>query len=370
MKKTVLALAALAAVSTSALAQSSVTIYGVLDASLENVKGEDSVTRVSSDNFNSSRIGFRGIEDLGGGLKGKFTLESAVNVDTGGSGSGNFWGRSAWVGLEGGFGEVRIGRQDSLIGALAGNTNILGAQPYDDLAIANTFSGSGSEYRRVNNAITYFLPKFVDGLSLAAQYATRANGEEVADSDDGKAWGLSAQYLAGPFGIGAGYINVDRQSVPATPGVGATTDTGWLAFASYDFGAAKLTGYYEQDDREAFDAAPDYDKRKVYGIKVGVPFGDAFSLSAGVSKVDGAQFVKDREATIVAIKGVYTLSKRTALYALFTNVANDSDVDTLGGLNVSGVAARTSAAVPGNGSVAVGQDSTGRAFAIGVRHSF
>lgn len=359
MKKTVLALATLAALSGTAFAQSSVTIYGVLDASLENVKGEDSVTRVSSDNFNSSRIGFRGIEDLGGGLKGKFTLESPVTVDTGGNGTGTFWSRSAWVGLEGGFGELRIGRQDSLIGALAGNTNILGAQPYDDLAIANTFSGSGSEYRRVNNGITYFLPKFVDGLSLAAQYSTAAKGEEVAGDSTGKTWGLSAQYLAGPFGIGAGYVNAKANDA-------GDKDIGWLAFASYDFGAAKLTGYYEQDDREAFDGLAAYDKRKVYGVKVGVPFGDAFSLSAGVSKVDGAQFTKDREATIVAIKGVYTLSKRTALYALFTNVANDSDVDTLGGLNVAGVNASGSS----NGAAAVGQDSTGRAFAIGVRHSF
>ena len=362
MKKTVLALAALAAVSTSALAQSSVTIYGVLDASLESVKGEDSVTRVSSDNFNSSRIGFRGIEDLGGGLKAKFTLESPVTVDTGGNGSGTFWSRSAWVGLEGGFGELRIGRQDSLIGAIAGNTNILGAQAYDDLAIANTFSGSGSEYRRVNNGITYFLPKLVDGLSLAAQYSTAAKAEELADQDTGKTWGLSAQYLAGPFGIGAGYVNSEFNAA-------GDKDTGWLAFASYDFGAAKLTGYYEQDDREALDGLAAYDKRKVYGIKVGVPFGNAFNLSAGVSKVDGAQFTKDREATIVAIKGVYTLSKRTALYALFTNVANDSDVDTAGtGLNVAGInAAGTNAATAAG---RVGQDSTGRAFAIGVRHSF
>src|SRR5260221_366895 len=135
MKKTVLALAALAAVSTSALAQSSVTIYGVVDASLENVKGTDSLTRVSSDNLATSRLGFRGVEDLGGGLKAKFTLEAGLKVDTGAQDSA-FWGRSAWVGLEGGFGELRVGHQDSLIGAIAGNTYILGAQGYDDLKIA------------------------------------------------------------------------------------------------------------------------------------------------------------------------------------------------------------------------------------------
>ncbi|HIV71720.1 MAG TPA: porin [Candidatus Aquabacterium excrementipullorum] len=351
MKKTVLALATLAAVSGSAFAQSSVTIYGVVDASLEHLKGDDSVTRVSSDAFNSSRLGFRGVEDLGGGLKAKFNLESAIAVDTGGVGTGSFWSRAAWVGLEGGFGELRIGRQDSLIGGLAGNTSILGAQPYDDLNIAGTFSGSSSEYRRVNNGITYFLPKFVDGLTLAAQYSTAAKADEVANNDTGKTWGLNAQYVAGPFGIGAAYINSKADNL-------GNKDIGWLAFASYDFGVLKLTGYYEQDDREALSAATTYDKRDVYGLKVGVPIGSDFNLSAGVSKANNVAFNNNRDATFVTIKGVYTLSKRTALYALVTNVANDSNVDTTGGLNV------------GSAQAPVGQDSTGRGIAIGVRHAF
>jgi GBP family porin len=351
MKKTVLALAALAAVSTSALAQSSVTLYGVVDASLENVKGNDSVTRVSSDAFNSSRLGVRGVEDLGGGLKAKFTLESSIATDTGSSGTGAFWTRGAWVALEGGFGEVRVGRQDSLIGALAGNTNILGAQPYDDLNIAGTFSGSSSEYRRVNNGITYFLPKLVDGLSLAAQYSTAAKAEEVANNDTGKTWGLSAQYLAGPFGIGAGYVNAKADNT-------GNKDIGWLAFASYDFGVAKLTGYYEQDDRESLSNLANYDKRDVYGLKVGLPIGEAFNLSVGVSKVNNVAFDNDRDATFVTVKGVYTLSKRTALYALLTNVANDASADTAGGLNV------------GAAQAPIGRDSTGRGIAFGVRHAF
>lgn len=352
MKKTVLALAALAAVSTSALAQSSVSIYGVVDASLENVKGTDSLTRVSSDNLATSRLGFRGVEDLGGGLKAKFTLEAGLKVDTGANDSA-FWGRSAWVGLEGGFGEVRIGRQDSLIGAIAGNTNVLGAQAYDDLKIADTFSGS--TYRRVNNGITYFLPKLADGLSIAAQYSTDAVGEEntvttgpSAGSTDktGQAWGLSAQYLAGPFGIGGGFITAKQDAA------GDNKAQGYLLFASYDFGAAKLTGYFESDDSEAAEATlAAYDKRDVFGLKVGVPLGTDFNLSAGISKVKNVAFTQDQDATIIAIKGVYTLSKRTALYGLFTNVDNDK-----GNLGVAGV---TTAA-----------DKNSRGFAVGVRHAF
>lgn len=354
MKKTVLALATLAALSGTAFAQSSVTIYGVVDASLENVKGTDSLTRVSSDNLATSRLGFRGVEDLGGGLKAKFTLEAGLKVDTGANDSA-FWGRSAWVGLEGGFGEVRVGRQDSLIGAIAGNTSILGAQGYDDLKIADTLSGS--TYRRVNNGITYFLPKFVDGLSIAAQYSTDAVGEEntvtvgtnTSVDKTGQAWGLSAQYLAGPFGVGGGFITAKQDAA------GDNKAQGYLLFASYDFGPAKLTGYFESDDSEAVEnnvlTAATYDKRDVFGLKVGVPIGEAFNLTAGVSKVKNVAYTQDQDATIIAVKGVYTLSKRTALYGLFTNVDNDK-----GNLGVAGVATAA--------------DKNSRGFAIGVRHAF
>ena len=87
MKKTLVAAATLIA-ATGAFAQSSVTLYGVVDASLENVKGTDSLTRVSSDNYASSRLGFRGVEDLGGGLKANFVLEGGINLDTGDGKSG------------------------------------------------------------------------------------------------------------------------------------------------------------------------------------------------------------------------------------------------------------------------------------------
>jgi len=88
MKKTLLALAAIAA-SSAAFAQSSVTLYGVVDASLESVKGDDTVTRVSSDNLASSRLGFKGTEDLGNGLKANFVLESNMKMDTGANGGGS-----------------------------------------------------------------------------------------------------------------------------------------------------------------------------------------------------------------------------------------------------------------------------------------
>ncbi len=329
MKKTLVAAATLIA-ATGAFAQSSVTLYGVVDASLESVKGADSVTRVSSSNSASSRLGFRGVDDLGSGLKAKFVLESGINVDTGENGgkSTRFFDRAAWLGLEGAYGELRLGRIDSSIGLLAGNSAILGAQAYDDLKIADTFAGS--EYRRVDNAITYVLPTLAAGLSAQVQYSTQVSGSELPETDAGKAFGLNVQYAAGPFGAGLGFINAAEND--------EEDDQGVLVYASYDFGAAKLTGYFNQDDRDSEE-----EKRSLYGIKVGIPFSTNFSLTAGISKVSNVDFLKDADATIIAIKGVYNLSKRTALYGLVTTIDNDEGstlglVDTDSGKSSHGIA--------------------------------
>ena len=338
MKKTLLALAAIAA-SSAAFAQSSVTLYGVVDASLESVKGDDTVTRVSSDNLASSRLGFKGTEDLGNGLKANFVLESNMKMDTGANGGGStrFFDRAAWVGVAGGFGELRLGRQDTSIGLLAGNSSILGAQGYDDLKIAKTFSGDA--YRRTDNAITYILPKFVDGLSAQVQYSTQASGAENTDKL-GSHYGLNVQYAASGFSAGLGYIQAKNSNT--------VDDTGLLAYLGYDFGVAKLSGYFEQDKRDGMA-----EKLQVLGARVDVPFGKDFKLQASVAQVKDQEMTANNEddATIIALKGVYALSKRTSVYALFTNVKNDDQVK----LNVGQ-------------SVADGK--TARGFAIGLSHKF
>lgn len=346
MKKTLLALAAVAA-SSAAFAQSSVTLYGVVDASLESVKGDKTVTRVSSDNLASSRLGFKGSEDLGGGMKANFVLEAALAVDTGET-KPRFFDRAAWVGVSGGFGALRFGRQDTSIGELAGNISILGAQAYDDLKIAKTFSGDG--YRRTDNAITYILPKFVDGLSAQVQYSTQASGAESTDKL-GSHFGLNVQYAVAGFSAGLGYIDA-KESVKNTTVAKESDGTGVLAYVGYDFGVAKLTGYFEQDKRDL--AA---EKLQVVGGRLDVPFGKDFKLQASYSQVKDHSFsktdTKGDDAKIVALKGVYTLSKRTSVYALFTNVSNDV-----------GSTLALSGATLANG------DDSSRGFAVGLSHKF
>lgn len=364
MKKTVLALAAIAA-SSAAFAQSSVSLYGVADASVESIKGNHSFTRVSSDNLASSRIGFKGVEDLGGGLKANFVLESGLKIDTGANsgGTSRFFDRSAWAGLSGGFGEARIGRQDSLIGGqIAG---AIGAQGYDESVIAQTLGGVA--YRRIDNALTYFAPAFVPGLTLAAQYSTAVDStandgatpavlnsaENQYGSNKGRGYGFLANYANGPVSGGVSYIHVN------TDLAGNIENTGWFVYGAYDFGAAKLTAYFNKDDQDGAK-----DDRRTFGLKVAVPVAQAVTLSAGYARVEGANAssttfnakgTKDDTASILTLKAQYDLSKRTALYALYSQAYNDNN---------------TALRVGGSSGVDTALDKGSRGLAVGVRHSF
>jgi GBP family porin len=360
MKKTLLALAAVAA-SSAAFAQSSVTLYGVVDASVESVKGDKTVTRVSSDNLSTSRLGFKGTEDLGDGLKANFVLETGLKVDTGAADTTRFFNRAAWVGLAGGFGDVRLGRIDSAIGDIAGN--VLSAQAYDDLVLVGT--RAGKNYRRVDNTVTYILPAFVPGLSAQVQYSTAAVGNaaagkvdttvagtEAAGVDAGKSFGLSIKYAAGPVSAGVGYVNAkDENTVVA----GSQKANATLVYGGYDFGLAKVTAYYDAETNPS-NLAPTATLNKrltVVGAKVAVPFTPQFTLVTGLSQARNVlgNVAGNDNVEIVTIKGIYSLSKRTSAYAMFTNVNNDTATKV-------GVLAATV------------NDKTTHGLAVGIRHAF
>ena len=344
MNKKLFALAIVSAAS-AASAQSSLTLYGLVDASVESVKAGDTVSRVTSDNLASSRFGLKGTEDLGGGLKAVFALEASLKTDTGAADSKRFFGRQAWVGVSGGFGELRLGRTDSSIGALAGNSNILGAQSYDDFSAAQTLAAV--KYRRVDNSITYMLPKLVNGLSAQVQYSAAAdstvvNNGETAGNKLGRLYGLNVQYAAGGFGAGAAYLEAKADNAGAK-------EKSALAYLSYDFTAAKVTGYYNRNASGAGLTGA----RELFGARLDVPLGNAFAMQASVSRArDWNDVRNDADATIVALKGIYSLSKRTSVYALATTVSNDDNsAIAVGGL--TGVA---------------GERSSG--LAVGVSHKF
>lgn len=371
MKKTVLALAAIAA-SSAAFAQSSVTLYGVVDASVESVKGNangksTTFNRVSSGNLAVSRLGFKGVEDLGGGLKAKFQLEATVSADTGASASGRFFDRAAWVGLASAeAGELRIGRQDSLIGAQIAEA--IGAQAYDASVVAGTLGGV--TYRRIDNALTYIAPTFVPGLTLSAQYSTATDGtsatsaEAVNGSKLGRAYGFAANFVQGPLSAGASYINVNSSATLQQENVGL------FAYGAYDLGVAKLTAFYNDDTNDGNRAV---NGNRLYGFQAAVPVATGLTVTGGyayaknvtgyvfntartsvINAAFGAKGTKHDNAGIITLKAQYDLSKRTAVYALFTEVQNGDN-------------ARLAITAPSSPTT---NDKSSRGLAVGLRHAF
>lgn len=337
MKKTLIALAVLAS-SGAAMAQSTFTLYGIADANLERQKGgANSINQLSSGGWNGSRWGLRGSEDLGGGLKAVFTLESGFAIDNGTlqqgysgttatpaataptsvAGSSRLFGRQAFVGIESGAGTVTLGRQYTPIGNIA---DLYGTKNTDVMPVLGVLA-AGTAYR-ADNAINYKSPEF-SGFSAEAQYSLGLNGE-VAGAKSGRLFSLGGKYLNGPITAGVGVIQITDLNY-ALPGDQKRNE--FLAVGGYDFGIAKVLAHYSQTEvGTAAVKAPS--KMKVFGANAAFPFG-AFTVKPGFAIAkdvngdnSGAAANKD-DAKLFTLQSTYDLSKRTALYNNITIVSND-----------------------------------------------
>jgi len=328
MKKSLIALAVLAA-SGVASAQSTVTLYGLIDGYVGTSKVKLSApgfstsstrqTVVDSGGFNTSRFGLKGSEDLGGGLKANFLLESGFGIDTGrvsdytnpftGQASTSTFSRNSWVGLSGGFGEIRLGKMWTPYDEVKGT----GAAGFD----ANIFAPavgvwlSNSYNDRPGNALYYATPSF-SGFSAAAMYSFGENKNAVPGVDAGKIVSVNVQYANGPFAVA-----LSHQNEKANDAVAATKYT--QLNGSWDFGPAKLLAAYGQVKNLSIAnfAAPTgtlaVDKSREYQIGVDVPLG-AVTVSTGLSrsKIDTA--AGEVKSTGFGLAAKYDLSKRTFLY--------------------------------------------------------
>ncbi len=255
MKKSLLALAALGAFASAAQAESSVTLFGLIDTGVNyvnNVVDTDAKTsgsrfNLSSGGLQGSRWGLRGTQDLGNGLKAVFTLESGFDVNNGESLQDNrIFGRQAFAGLSGDFGTVTIGRQyDSIadfVSPLAASGRWEGsfaAHPGDIDNLNNT--------RRINNSVKYTSNSY-DGLSFGGLYSL---GGTAGRRSDNQIWSAGIGYNNGPIALGAAYLNAKtpansfftkgEQDVVKNPIVGAFANAKTLqiiaAGGTFDFGA-------------------------------------------------------------------------------------------------------------------------------------
>ena len=304
MKNTLLTLALFSALS-AAQAQSYVMLYGVADAALERVQGATAATRLVSGQQMGSRLGMRGVEDLGGGMNAQFLIEAGLGLDSGHSLYGRAFGRQSFVGLGGRLGTLRLGRQHTALDEIA---NLVGTKPYDVLSVVPTV-GAG-EYQRVDQAITYLSPSF-GGLTLQLQHslASPRAGSEAFQRQTS----AHALYSGGPFSLGLGLMRVadgdgalaGRQRIRAA-----------LLAGSYTAGDFKLTAYADAEDKGD-------GRMKVYGL-AGAYRRGANTVSLGLAQARDVRgtAAPDDDATLFTLQGGHELSHRTALYAHYTRVRN------------------------------------------------
>lgn len=303
MKKSLIALASLAVV-TAASAQSSVTLYGIADVVIHKDSGVS--TKMTSGGVSTSRWGIKGSEDLGGGLNANFNFEQGIDL-TDGSLKGSGFDRQAWVGLSGGFGELKLGKTGSAYDDVAYITN-----PVFDSVLAPTniwFSYNIYNWNP-NKGVYYATPDF-GGFSAAVSSSFKDAAEDNLRSS-----ALNVKYEGGPLFVGLAYQQdkVDSGSVKYT-----------LLQATYDFGVAKLLAGMAKSKLDALGVTAD-----ITDLSIGadVPLSDALTLSTGFAstKLDGGP-----RGSSFAVAANYALSKRTSVYTGFRK-DNSNAVDFYDGV--------------------------------------
>lgn len=356
MNKPLIALAVLGSFAGAASAQTSVTVYGLVDAGIVTERGGPggNVTKLTSGVQNGSRLGFRGTEDLGGGLSAKFVLESGFGVDDGrlNNGrepqSGRLFGRQAFVGLGGNWGNVTFGRQytphflaldqiDPFHSGLAGNAqNLMTTIP------------------RTDNTIKYSTPEW-SGFIGELAYTL---GEQAGDNTAGRQIGLSVGYTNGPLLVtlahqrAEGPIPLPGQTItdferPALPGSGVAADDRakrTLLGGRWDFGVAAASLAFASNK----DGLRNSDSRN-WLLGVSVPFGPSTLLASYVRVNDREALNQD--ANQWALGYTYAVSRRTNLYTSFARINNKRGAPYTVG----------SAVEAGSGD---------KAFNVGIRHTF
>ena len=368
MKKSLIALAVLAASGTS-FAQSSVTIWGIVDAGVSRGNSDvNSITRLVGSGISSSQLGFRGTEDLGGGMSASFWLEAGLSNDSGAGGAtttnnqaagtgtsatalgsqGLTFNRRSTVSLTGGFGEIRLGRDYTPhfwnwtvydpFGTNGVGTN---RAMLSSVALGGTTGSTTGTSVRASNSVTYLFNHGANatyaaggnGLHAAVQMYFGENASNSATPKDGDGSGIRVGYNAGPLSaaVGTGQTKFAAGNLKMT-NVGA----------GYDMGVARLIGQITRDQLGTV---------KGDGMLVGVtaPMG-AGLVRASYSTYENKATTADSKQ--IAVGYVHNLSKRTRAYVTYASVDNANGAAVaLGG--ATGVANKASSG-----------------FDIGMTHSF
>jgi predicted porin len=327
MKRSIAALSALCAASGAAWAQSGVAVYGLVDVAVVRESGgaAGSVTKVTSGVSTGSRLGFKGTEDLGNGMSALFLLESGFQADTGAMGQGGLlFGRQAYVGLQGGFGMVTLGRQYTPQYLAVAALDPFGSGYAGDSK--NLMIPTGNGLGRMDNTIKYTSPA-VSGVIAEVVYAP---GEVANDSKAGRQFGGGLSYRKGPLMLRLGYH--DRNNDTATL-KNTENARNLVAGGTYDIGSNRVHLAYginrginsamPRNTANPFGyATPPVFSTDSRDVLVGltVPLGAHTLMASWIDKNDRTRF--DQDAHQFALGYKYNLSKRTELYAVYGHMTN------------------------------------------------
>ncbi|WP_312758556.1 porin [Pulveribacter sp.] len=342
MKRSLLALAVMgAAAGASAQSSSSVTLFGVADVSLAHISTPGkSVTGLANGGNASSRLGFRGVEDLGGGLRAGFWLEAGIGVDDGGSALK--FDRRSTLSLSGGFGELRLGRDKTPAYQNLETFHAFGDSGMGAINAHNLISGSaagtgeGSAPKRRSNSISYLLPK----LGGVYGQVSHSFGETAGSTRLGAGTGVRLGYASGPLNVAVGY-QLERGGDAA-----GSTD-----YKAMNIGALYKAGSFTPMVLWATERGAG--KRvDVYSVGLKMALGNG-ELRAAYTRYDDKKSGNDADR--LALGYGYRLSKRTEIYGAVARLDNDGAATRKLGSSLSP-------------TPAAGQDLTG--YEIGLRHTF
>ena len=363
MKKGIVALAVLGAFSGAALAQSSVTLYGILDVNYmweekPTTVGTGTATRVQQESVSQingghqfgNRWGLRGSEDLGGGLKAIFTLENGFALDTGvggpGSQGGRLFGRQAWAGLSGSMGDLVAGRIPTFSSGTGSFDMFSQVDPFGTgfglASLGQTFYSANA--LRLDNTIAYRTPTW-GGFQGGVAYSTRVDGSETAPgSSNTTAFASGVKWGSGPFYAVLTYDVVDFSNTAVAGNANPDDQKHLQIGATWDIGPVRLHGGYANQSgvravavaggANVFGALPANLSFDSDSFMLGLTWKlGAFTALASYQWLDADSQVINRvnyepDYNIWAVGGTYTMSRRTNLYA--TYAARDADGTLVG----------------------------------------
>ena len=353
MKKKIMAtLPLLAAAATgSAFAQSSVTLFGNVDAAATVVDGHNTWSGLNSGGNKDSYFGLRGVEDLGGGLKAQFWLESGINADTGtgDSGSGVDFKRRATVGLMGNFGEVNLGRDETAAYKAMKRYDVF---HHAGIGGSQAWGIGNNDDKRKDNLIGYVSPSF-GGVTFSANYAF---GETNQSTWKTKAYyDAAVSYDQGPWSAS---LAAEQQNNVDFGGANIR-QRAYAVGTGYDFGSFKLLGAYRQA-RNTPEGQSTV-KSETYTLGASAPVGAAGVVKAAYNhyqyQYQPVGVATKLKADQLSLGYEHNLSKRTAVYGTYAFLKNKDYDAAVGGMSLEPAAL-------------LSDSGKQQGLQVGVRHTF